>query len=243
MRIRKRHWILLCLLAIGVVAASNESVRNFAGYVWMNLGHRHTVNERLSQHEAAVEQRLRPQFAAADLRFPAHELAYVAIKDARRLEVYGRMSPDQPWAFVTEYSILAASGGPGPKLREGDRQVPEGIYRAELLNPNSKFHLSIRLDYPNAFDRQMARTDGRSQLGGDIMIHGGASSIGCVAIGNDGAEDLFVLTALVGKEQVRIVVSPTDFREPTAHALSSEPPWIRQLYAQIRTELQQYRRR
>jgi hypothetical protein len=74
------------------------------------------------------------------------------------------------------------------------------------------------------------------------MIHGGASSIGCLAIGNDGAEDLFVLTALVGREHVRIIVSPTDFREPTARAPRSELPWIDALYASLRTELQQYQR-
>ena len=210
----------------------------------MNLHHRrHTVDERVAQHATAVEQRLQARFTSASLLYPGQQLAFVAFKDVRRLEVYGRMSSDHPWSFVTEYPILAASGSLGPKLREGDRQVPEGVYRAELLNPNSKFHLSIRLDYPNAFDRQIARSDGRTQLGGDIMIHGGAASIGCLAIGNEGAEDLFVLTALVGKEQVRIVVSPTDFRETAARLPLTEPQWIRDLYANIRLELQQYSRR
>ena len=190
-----------------------------------------------------MAERLRARFVAAGLRFPAQQLAYVSFKDARRLEVYGRMSSDAPWAFVTEYRILAASGDLGPKLREGDRQVPEGVYLAELLNPNSKFHLSIRLNYPNAFDRQIAQTEGRTQLGGDIMIHGGAASIGCLAIGDEGAEDLFVLAALVGKERVRIVVSPTDFREPTAVDPMTEPPWLAGLYMNLRTELQQYNRR
>jgi murein L,D-transpeptidase YafK len=209
----------------------------------MNLHHRrYTVDERMAQHAAIVEQRLRERFATAGLSYPAQQLAFVSFKDVRRLEVYGRMSPEQSWAFVTQYPILAASGSLGPKLREGDRQVPEGIYRAELLNPNSKFHLSIRLDYPNAFDRQIARADGRTQLGGDIMIHGGASSIGCLAIGNDGIEDLFVLSALVGKEQVRIILSPTDFREVAARVPLTEPQWIRDLYDSIRLELQQYHR-
>jgi murein L,D-transpeptidase YafK len=244
MRIRTRRLMFVLLLVISAIAMSSQTVRNFAGYVWMNLHHqRHTVDERLAQYSAAVEQRLGGRFATAGLNYPAQQLAFVSFKDVRRLEVYGRMSPDQPWVFVTEYPILAASGSLGPKLREGDRQVPEGVYRAELLNPNSKFHLSLRLDYPNAFDRQIARSDGRAQLGGDIMIHGGASSIGCLAIGNEGAEDLFVLTALVGKDQVRIIVSPTDFREAAARLPLTEPQWIRDLYANIRVELQQYRRR
>jgi len=72
------------------------------------------------------------------------------------------------------------------------------------------------------------------------MIHCGASSIACLAIGNDRAEDLFVLTALVGKEQVRIVVSPTDFRDVSAATSRSEPAWVGNLYATLRAELRQY---
>lgn len=225
--------------AVGLLLAS-QTARNFLGYLW-NMEHRYSVAERVSQHGAAVAERLRGRFAAARLRYPPHELAYVSFKDVRRLEVYGRMSAAAPWTFVMEYPILAASGGLGPKLREGDKQVPEGIYDAEALNPNSRFHLSIRLSYPNAFDRRMALADGRTQLGSDIMIHGGASSIGCLAIGNDAAEDLFVLTALVGKERVRIVVSPSDFRAASSTMPNGEPQWTRELYSTLRVELQQYR--
>ena len=87
--------------------------------------------------------------------------------------------------FVLADPILAASGVSGPK-REGDKQVPEGFYRIELLNPNSRYHLSLRVNYPNADDLERARQDGRalSTLGGDIMIHGGSASIGCLALGD-----------------------------------------------------------
>jgi hypothetical protein len=242
-RARRALWVVLGLGITALVVASSQTAQNFLGYLLMDRSRRHTIDERVAQHGAAVEQRLRPRFQAAGLTYPAQQLAYVSFKDARRLEVYGRMSSAAPWALVAEYPILAASGGPGPKLREGDEQVPEGVYLAELLNANSKFHLSIRLNYPNAFDRQMASAEGRTQLGGDIMIHGGASSIGCLAIGNEGAEDLFVLAALVGKEQVRIVVSPTDFREHAVPAAPSGPQWLGMLYVSLREELQQYRRR
>ena len=55
--------------------------------------------------------------------------------------------------MICVYPVLGASGVLGPKLKEGDRQVPEGVYRVPELNPNSDFHLSLRLDYPNEFDR------------------------------------------------------------------------------------------
>ena len=78
----------------------------------------------------------------------------------------------------------------GPKLREGDRQVPEGVYTIANMNPNSISHLSLALSYPNDFDRARAAEDGRADntLGGSIMIHGGSGSIGCMAVGDEAAE-------------------------------------------------------
>lgn len=197
----------------------------------------YTVEERLSQYGGEVEQRLRGDFEGVGLAYPPYELAYVAFKDVMQLEVYGRMGPEEPWRFVRRYPVLSASGKSGPKLVEGDRQVPEGVYGAEFLNANSRFHLSIRLDYPNAFDREMGERDGRSQLGGDIMIHGSAVSVGCLAMGDETAEDLFILAALVSKERLRIVVSPTDFRMPGRSQPTVGVPWAGELYDRIRVEL------
>ena len=201
----------------------------------------YTVEQRLAQFSAPVATRLAPAFADAGLAYPPHEIAYVAFKDQRQLQLYARARKDAPWTFVKQYPVLAASGKSGPKLKEGDRQVPEGIYKAESLNPNSRFHLSIRLNYPNAFDRQMAHRDKRTQLGGDIMIHGNQVSIGCLAMGDEAAEDLFILAALVSKERTRIVVSPTDFRGGKAASLRAAPQWTGALYDDLRAELKHYR--
>jgi murein L,D-transpeptidase YafK len=131
---------------------------------------------------------------------------FLAFKDTRVVEVYAAI-PDGTWRLIRRYPILAASGVAGPKLREGDMQVPEGTYAVTLLNPNSRFHVSLRLGYPNDFDREMARSDGRTDLGGDIMIHGRALSVGCLAVGDDAAEDFFTLAAAVGLEHVKVVIS------------------------------------
>src|SRR5438094_7344225 len=80
------------------------------------------------------------------------------------------------------------------------------------LNPNSVAHLSLALDYPNDYDRTRAAEDGRDTLGGDIMIHGGSMSSGCVAIGDEAAEELFVLAADAGWRDAVVVLSPVDFR-------------------------------
>ena len=72
------------------------------------------------------------------------------------------------------------------------RQVPDGLYRIDSLNPNSLYHLALHVDYPSADDRARAAQDGRRELGGAIMIHGGAGSDRCLAMGDEAAEDLFV---------------------------------------------------
>lgn len=201
----------------------------------------YSVAERMEQFSSSVEARLRPSFDAAGVRYPPAELALMAFKDSRALEVYARQA-GASWRFVKAYRVIAASGQPGPKLREGDRQVPEGVYRVESLNPNSRFHLSVRLDYPNEFDRRMAQADGRTDLGGDIMIHGNSVSIGCLAMGDETAEDLFVLSALVGKERIKVLISPTDFRSADARGPISVLPWVKDLYATLQAELRQFRR-
>jgi hypothetical protein len=193
----------------------------------------HTVETRLAQVGAKARARWKPLFEAAAVSYPPRAVVLVGLKRERRVEVYAGPSSDR-LAFVRDYAVTAASGGPGPKLREGDKQVPEGIYAVEALNPNSRFHLSLRLDYPNEFDRRIAENEGRNELGGDIMIHGGAKSIGCIAVGDEGAEDLFVLAADAGAENLRVVLAPRDFRRTgEADPLPGQPVWVRILYSRL----------
>jgi murein L,D-transpeptidase YafK len=108
------------------------------------------------------------------------------------------------------------------------------------LNPRSVAHLSLALGYPNEFDRAQAAEEGREDaiLGGDIMIHGGWGSIGCLAIGDRAIEDVFVLAADAGFERGVVVVSPVDFRRselPAEYLPPSE--WVEQLYAWLRAEV------
>lgn len=238
----RRTWLAAAFSAVVLIAivGCQRDSRAVPGTVEQPKAARgpFTVEQRVDQFAPAVATRLRPAFAAAGLAYPPRELAYLAFKDIDMLEVYGRDAASKPWRFVKRYAVLAASGVPGPKLREGDEQVPEGIYVGSYLNPNSRFHLSIRLNYPNEFDRAMARQEGRTQLGGDIMIHGNAVSIGCLAMGDTAAEDLFILSALA-PVKTRIVVSPVDFRHREAGGTHSRP-WVGQLYANLRAELRQF---
>lgn len=192
---------------------------------------------RLKEFRPIAQPRLKEKFKTAGITYPPSEITMVGLKAERRLEIYARGKPAGKWVLIDDLPILGASGTAGPKLKEGDRQVPEGVYRVEFLNPNSRFHLSLRLNYPNAFDREMAAKDGRTNLGGDIMIHGGALSIGCLAMGDPVSEDLFVLVADVGIEKTTVVIAPYDFRKRPARTPEGAPAWTGNLYSQIEKRL------
>jgi murein L,D-transpeptidase YafK len=195
-----------------------------------------TVNDRLSEFGNAARNRLKPQFQKAGVAFPPENVVLVALKDEKVLELYAGGVTQKK--LIHRYPILAASGGPGPKLREGDNQVPEGIYRIESLNPNSAYHVSLRVNYPNEFDRAQAAKDGRTNLGGDIMIHGKSVSIGCIAVGDMAAEELFTLAADVGLKHMTVICAPTDFRKNKERPLpTNSPTWVPQLYQRIAAEL------
>ena len=112
-----------------------------------------TIDDRLAEFGRAVRTRLTPLFADSGVPYPPSRMTLIGLKQERELQLYAA-GPDGPYKLIRSYPILAASGTLGPKLREGDMQVPEGLYRIESLNPNSRFHLSLRVSYPNAFDRE-----------------------------------------------------------------------------------------
>ncbi len=190
---------------------------------------------------AALGPRVRahwtPLLAAAGLSYPPAELALLGFKRERRLEVWGRDDPARPWARIDTLPILAASGLGGPKLRRGDLQVPEGLYRLVAFNPRSRFHLSLMIDYPNADDLAVAAVDGRLDLGGDIFLHGGARSIGCLALGDRAIENVFVLVADVGLFSVEVVLAPYDPRGGLGLAPVPGLPFTAPLYRRIEERL------
>lgn len=130
------------------------------------------------------------------------------------------------WPEPRRYPMTAFSGTLGPKLREGDGQIPEGVYGLEYLNPNSSYHLSMKVSYPNADDRAQAAKDGRTNLGGDIMIHGSNATVGCVPVGDEAIEELFCLVHAVGLRNVVVVMAPYDMRKGRNPELERSPlPW------------------
>ena len=163
---------------------------------------RHTVDGRIT---AILKKKPHLKETA---KISGGKLGILVFKNERRVEVHA-----PGWKTPREYPMTAFSGTLGPKLREGDRQIPEGVYGIEYLNPNSRFYLSLKVSYPNASDRARAKADKRVNLGGDIMLHGKAVTIGCVPVGDDAIEDIFYLAYAVGIRNVSVVIAPYDMRK------------------------------
>jgi murein L,D-transpeptidase YafK len=109
-------------------------------------------------------------------------------KQEAELEVW-KQDAGGRYELLKTYPICRWSGELGPKIREGDRQAPEGFYNITpaSMNPNSQFYLSINTGYPNAFDRSHQRT------GAALMIHGDCSSRGCYAMTDDQISEIYAL--------------------------------------------------
>ena len=168
-------------------------------------------------------------------------LTLIGLKKERQLEVWGHLA-DQAPQFITRFPFTGFSGKLGPKLREGDRQIPEGLYRIEYLNPNSSYHLSMKVSYPNSFDRQKGKLDGRDRLGFDIFIHGKSATIGCIPIGDAAIEILFAMVQQIGPAHTAVILSPYDMRVETLELEIPEIEWESQLYQQIHHSLQTFQK-
>ncbi|MBF0183753.1 MAG: L,D-transpeptidase family protein [Magnetococcales bacterium] len=190
--------------------------------------------------EPSAEARVQQLLSQAGYAYPVRgSLSFLVFKEDRTLEVW--LHTEQGARLLKSYPVLGMSGFAGPKQRQGDLQVPEGIYRIVWLNAKSEFHLSMQLDYPNEFDRRKASEEARSHLGGEIFIHGGTSSVGCIAMGDEAIEELFIMTMTAEGGPAEVIVAPYDFRrQPAPSHPSLFPSWLPELYQQITVHLARY---
>ena len=164
---------------------------------------------------------LQDRLEARGFRFGAP--AFIRIfKKEEVLEVWLQKDSGE-YALFLDYPICIYSGELGPKTREGDKQSPEGFYAVgrEAMNPNSQYHLSFNLGYPNAYDRA------HGYSGSMLMVHGKCVSIGCYAMGDRQIEEIYTLVGSAlqrGQPYVRVHAFP--FRMTDANlAAYSEHRW------------------
>ncbi len=154
-----------------------------------------------------------PDLADLDGRLASHGLK---AGDAIFMRIFKRefelelwMKRDGRFHRFASYPICKWSGELGPKIKQGDRQAPEGFYTvdAKALNPKSAWHRSFNLGFPNTFDKTLGRT------GSFLMVHGGCGSIGCYAMTNPVIDEIWrLVTAALDSGQQRFQVQVFPFR-------------------------------
>lgn len=198
------------------------------------------VDSAIIKYGLRTEPELIRFFAKSKVSYPPQDVALLAFKKERIVELWAKNDKDS-WRYIHTYNLTASSGRLGPKLKEQDGQIPEGLYRLITFNPFSSMHLSMMIDYPNHYDRLQASKDGRSKLGNNIFLHGKSMSVGCLAIGDHAIDQLFLLARRVGLGHVKLIIAPNDLRtDKPATSSFAQPRWLPDLYKQIGTALNQF---
>lgn len=139
--------------------------------------------------------------------YPPQSIFLRIFKKEAVLEVWAR-GPEAKYRWLKTYDICSSSGELGPKRKRGDLQVPEGFYHINDFNPQSNFHLSLGVSYPNRSD--LILTEGRDP-GGAIYIHGSCVTIGCLPITDDKIKELYVLAVearTLGQQKIPVHIFP-----------------------------------
>ncbi len=196
----KRRTMLSMAVAIGFAVAAGTAAASIFGV---------DISRRLDLVEKASLQ-------TADHQ-PGDPVFIRIFKQESELELWSFDRGNNRWALAKTYPICSWSGTLGPKLKEGDGQSPEGFYEVSLgsLNPNSSYHLSFNIGFPNAFDRSLGRT------GSYLMVHGSCVSIGCYAMTDAGIEEIYgaveaSLRSPSGQTRVPVHIFPFRFGAATA---------------------------
>ena len=162
--------------------------------------------DRAAVAEARVRPILEHDLAALGLRY-GDPIFIRVLKEGLRMELFVRNRMTAKFDLFRTYPIACASGVLGPKIAEGDMQVPEGFYSVPpaAMNPNSNYHLAFNIGYPNAYDLAHHRT------GSAIMVHGNCVSIGCLAMTDEKIDEIYSLCAAAhagGQPVFRVHVFP-----------------------------------
>jgi len=197
-----------------------------------------TIESVISKYGPGADSRMVKIFSKAGISYPPKSVKFLAMKEEKSMEIWAKDNGD--YRYITTYRIKGTSGISGPKLIEGDKQVPEGFYRIIGLNPNSSYHLSMKINYPSELDLKHAKVEGRENPGSNIFIHGKSLSIGCLAMGDRTIEDLFTLVYRVGISNTGVIISPHDPRKRPLITNRYHPKWLPSVYGDITDEFSRH---
>jgi murein L,D-transpeptidase YafK len=157
------------------------------------------------------EDSLKQQFEKKGMQWPAKFVYIRSFKYDALLEVWVKNDIKDQYRLFKTYRVCMQSGTMGPKRFQGDYQVPEGFYYINEFNPNSTYHLSMGLNYPNSSDRILSDS---LRPGGDIYIHGSCVSTGCIPVTDEQMEELYIIASYAkanGQDFIPVHVFPIKY--------------------------------
>ncbi len=203
--LRRSGLLAVLVVAFVVVAAVNSDCLELvmARAAGSSPRVQRDTRTRVTAARLRLKESLPALFAAQGVTWPPSQVFLRAIKENDDgtpgvVELWARNQKSASMSLIKSYPICRLSGTLGPKRRQGDFQIPEGFYTITKLNPTSSYHLSMRVDYPNASDRirgrALAKASERADvdLGGDIMVHGSCVTIGCIPLQDEPIEEVFL---------------------------------------------------
>ncbi len=194
-----------------------------------------TVAQALKKYGPDAKKRILPYLKNAEVDYPPKQIELVCLKDSNQLFVFARDGRGNRKKVKT-YTLVSRSGEQGPKIKEGDLQVPEGFYKITALDAMT--HLAMWVNYPNRADMAHAKLDHRTNLGGYIQIHAGVFSTGCLVLNSDDMAELMLLGNETGCRNIALIIAPCNLllKKPDVD-LGKQPKWLPELYKELKTAL------
>ena len=180
-------------------------------------------SSRVSTAMNKYSDTLSKDFKKKNIAWPPKDIYLRAFKSQNEMELWARNNESSEYKLIKMYHICAISGALGPKRTQGDRQVPEGFYFIDEFNPKSDYYLSLLLNYPNYCDQSTGMD--KDKLGGDIYIHGGCVTVGCMPMTDEGIQEIYTVclnAKLNGEEYIPVHIFPTRLTKNGMSYLSRE---------------------
>jgi murein L,D-transpeptidase YafK len=219
-------------LPIALITAATSLAASITPASALSIELKDVAADRIERQRSAAAGALplpgTPNVAILDDRLKKNRVALQApmliriFKSESELEIWKLR--DGAFVLFATYPICHWSGSVGPKLRQGDKQAPEGFYTLtrQQIRHVGRWPKSLDLGFPNVFDQSLART------GSLILIHGGCSSVGCFAMTNPVMDEIHLLASAAiesGQEHVPVQVFPFRMTDK-AMVAQSKSPWI-----------------
>lgn len=178
------------------------------------------VKVAYNEKEATIKR----LFESKGLAYEKFRLFLRAFKKEKSLEVWVKEKGSDTFTLLHTYGFCSTSGTLGPKRKEGDLQIPEGVYSINHFNPLSNFYLSLGINYPNKSDRVFG--DPKAP-GSAIYIHGNCVTVGCIPITDEKMKELYVLAVEArnnGQQNIPVHIFPSRLDDTSLEVLTKHHP-------------------